>query len=83
MSIIISLITTVASKTRKELISQLGELSYPLQKQLVNQNIIYSLDIPNLDKRIQMKLIEKNPFNIKYINNPLPEKNPETKNYIR
>lgn len=90
MSIIISLITTVASKARKELISQLGELSYPLQKQLVNQNIIYSLDIPNLDKRIQMKLIEKNPFNIKYINNPLPEivklayeKNPETKNYIR
>ena len=67
-----------------------NEIPYALQNKLLSVNINYGIAIKNMDERLQNKLINKNPFNIKFINNPTEniikkayELNPETENYIR
>ena len=77
-------------KILKNLYKYCPNMPLALQKQLINGNIEYSIGIQNMDERLQNKLIDKNPFNIKFINNPSEkivqkayELNPETQNYIR
>lgn len=73
------------------LIKNAQELSYQQIKILATSDpaLLKYIKQP-IDERIQMKLIEKNPFNIKWINNPTAnvvkkayEMNPQTKDYIR
>ena len=66
------------------------DLPLYIQKLMLDTDIQFVRFIEHLDEKIQKKLIKKNPFNIKFINNPSQEvidmayeMNPETRDYLR
>ena len=90
MSIIMLMFVHINKKDKQTILNMIQPIPYIFQKQLINQNIEDAVLLSNIDTRIQMKMIERNPFNIKFINNPdsnvikkAYELNPDTKDYIR
>lgn len=85
------LVTNDYKRELLSLIKNAQELSYQQVKLLATLNpaLLKYIKQP-IDERIQIRVIEKNPFNIRWINNPTAnvvkkayEMNPQTKDYIR